>query len=509
MNFFMRAVGGVNFVEPVAPDADIVLKFNLYELSSMFQERSISPSGVPVTPVAGVGQPVGFIHDQSRACLFMRGFGATTIPQFTVDGLSFDGVNDMMEIPSSTGYIKPLHAVGSVWSIRFWLKCNLNGNARPLINWQGLSATQSGAYIQRTAANQVRIFIGDGTAPPIVDYTSTKTIVAADGAVPVQIIINGANSKMIIGSTTETFTASITEGSVNPATQNVRLGGDGSSFFNGSFSRDIKIVNRVWTAQEIADYQVFNPANTTADFTPILKHDYDPNDNTTVFTDAAETTPAVNNGVVRSIKNKVTVPFSPITRKGTSAADAAAPILKTNQVNGKSVLEFDGTGNKLVTWAEDLGVELGGCMTWVFVLQNRDANFGSEWVNANPEYCAWTGSQYPGAYGAGKPYVMPHHGGGIGPDVFTSTTDAPNIIILERFGAEALSMNQAKVVNSISTFGKFNWISTGQAAPAGVPNWHPDGYLIRVKVYIGRFSLAQKNALIDNLKTQYGISGTL
>lgn len=512
----LLGTGGSGFIDPTPPASDIILKFNLYDLTTMWQERSIFPGGVPVTPVTTNTNPIGTIFDQSLATTFLRATGSTTIPTLTADGVTFDGSNDLLEVPGSNIYLKGLHSVGAVWAMRFWIKKGLDGAARSPINNQGSSATQNGFYLQLTAANKVRIFIGDGTAPAICDYTSTASLTVAMGATPIQIIINGANSKLVIGSTTETFTASITEGSTNNANANLRVGGDGSTYFTGSISRDLMFVNRVWTAQEMSDYQSYNPSITTNKFTPIKQWDLDFNDTTNVFSDAGETTPITDGGTIRSIRSKVTIPYnSAFRRKATSASALASPIWRASAKNGAA--EFDGTGTQILTYSEDLWFEVGGVSTTMFIFKNDDATFGSHYVNGNPEYGTVTGKNYSGNAAvtgdAAQPYSTCHHGGaggsGTGPTALVSRSDDYNILVIRRFGGVADIFNQRKNKTSLSGFGKFTSSLFGTAAPAGGTNWHPDGNLVRIIKYTGFIDDDQTEAWIDEMKTEYTISGTL
>lgn len=503
------------FVEPTPPSSDLTLKFNLYELSSMFQERSVFSGGIPVTEVTANTNPVGTIFDQSLSTTFLRATGATTIPLLSADGITFDGTNDMMEVPNSTSLLKSIHAVGSVWSIRFWVKKNVDGTARPLMNNQGLSGTQAGFYISTTATNKVRVFIGDATAPVIVDYTSTASLTVASGATPIQVVINGASSKLVIGSTTETFTASVSEGSTVNAAQNLRLGGDGSTFFNGSFAKSIELYNRALTTQELTDYQSFAPVVTSTDFTPVKQWDLDFNDATKIFSDAAETTQITDGGTIRSIVSSTLKPnhSSAVTRKATSASALASPVWRQSVKNGKSVAEFDGTGNNVLTYSEDLWYECGGTSTFFIIIKNNDSSFGSHYINGNPEYGTMTGSNYGGNLAAtgdaGLPYSILHHTNGVGPQTTLSRSDDYNIIVIRRKGAVCDMFNQTKTKTTVSNFGKFTSSLIGHEAPAGGGNWDTYGRVVRIIKYVGKFPDAWVESDVDYFKYIYAISGTL
>lgn len=510
--------GGDSFVEPTPPPDDIILKLNLYELSSMFQERVVAPSGVPLTPVTVNTNPVGTIFDQSKATLFVRAFGATAVPTLTADGITFDGTTDRIELPLSTVYLRPLHSTTAVWSLRFWVKKGLDGAARALMVNQGLSATQNGFYIQLTALDKIRFYLGDGVAPAMVDFTSLTSLTVAMGATPVQININVPGgllaSSITIGSITETFT--VTGGGVLNSSMALSIGSDGTTFFTGSFSRSIELYNRVLTAQEILDYQSFNPAVTTDKFTPIKQWEIDFNDSAYIFSDSGETTPIANGGFVRAIRNKITIPYNTlaaIVRKMTSASDAASPLWREADLNSNSVVEYDGTGAQTLTFGENLFPELGGVSTTIIVCKNDDTTFGSHMLKEG-QYLTVTGSGYAGnaaATGsADQPYSVIHSGITNAGSVMTSKSNGFNILVFRRFGEACDTWSQNKIKVSIASgYGSFTVSDIGVAYSNGVPDWHLDGKYALLEKYMGYLTDAQVEEKIDYLKFRFGISGTL
>lgn len=482
-----------NFTEPIPPASDIILDFNIHDQVTRYQERALFPGGNPVTPSANINDPIGTLFDQSLATTYLVASNTTTLPLYTADGMTFDGVNDQMEVPTTTAYLNKLHSVNYVHSGRITIKKIVDGVAKAIINDCGNSSTtQIGFYLQATAANKIRILISDGTPPAVVDYTSTTTVNIASGRTPVQWIINGASSKLIIGGVTETFTSSTTEGIVSNSTQNLRVGGDGSNYINASLSGNIRLVGgRVWTAQEISDYAAANPSNNTADITPIKQWDLDFNDVTNVFSDLAETTTITNGGFIRSIRSKVNIPFNTsFRRRATSSSDPASPLWRQAQKNGRSTAEFDGTGNQFLTYSQDLWIETSGSSTFFIVIKNDDTVYGSHYINGNPEYGTLTSTTYGGAYPGPPPhsYTEMHHGGsgggGTKPDIIMSDSYDYNIICIRIKAGTANVFSQTGNYNTQTSFGKFTSSLIGKAAPAGTPDWHLDGMVASVEKYM-------------------------
>jgi hypothetical protein len=522
VDWFMEGTASVvvpTFTEPTRPDSSLALKLNLYELSSMFQERTLSPGGIPLTAVAINTDPIGTILDQSLSTQYMFASGATTIPLLSADGMTFDGTNDRIDLPLSTVYLKPLHATTATWSIRFWIKKGLDGSAKPVMGTQTFSATQNGFYLQLTAANKLRIYIADGVAPAMIDYTTTASLTVAMGATPVQININapgGSNaSSVTIGATTETFT--VTGGSSSNATNSLFIGGDGTNFFTGSIARSVEIRSRVLTNQEITDYQSFNPTVVSAQFTPIKQWEINFNDGTRVFSDAGGTTPITDGGFVRVVNNRISVPFGAstgaIVRRMTSSADAASPLWRQAVKNGKSVVEYDGTGNQTLTFSTNAYPELGATSTTFIVCKNDDPTFGSHMLK-DGQYITFTGSAYSGNSGAtgdaAQPYTVMHSSTGVSGNAKISRADGYNIIAFRRVGPSIDIWSQDLIKYSQPTgFGSFTVTDIGVAYSNGVPNWHLDGMYALYEKYVGYLTDQQVADKINYLKYIYNISGTL
>lgn len=513
------SVSAATFTEPTRPDSSLVLKLNLFELSSLYQERTLSPGGVPLTAVAINTDPVGTILDQSLATQYMTATGATTIPLLSADGLTFDGSNDRIDLPLSTVYLKPLHATTATWSIRFWIKKGLDGSAKPFMGTQTFSATQNGFYFQLTAANKLRIYIADGVAPAMIDYTTTASLTVAMGATPVQININapgGSNaSSVTIGSTTETFT--VTGGSSSNATNSLFIGGDGTNFFTGSIARSVEIRSRVLTSQELTDYQSYNPTVTATQFTPVKQWEINFNDGSRIFSDAGGTTPITNGGFVRVIDNRISIPFASstgaIVRRLTSASDGASPLWRQSDLNGKSVVEYDGTGNQTLTYSVNAYPELAAVSTTIIVSKNDDPTFGSHMLK-DGQYITFTGSGYSGNSGgtgdAAQPYTVMHSATGVSNNAKTSRADGFNIVVFRRVGASIDLWTQEKVKYSQPTgFGSFTVTDIGVAYSNGVPNWHLDGKYALMEKYVGYLTDSQVLEKITYLMYVYNISGTL
>lgn len=506
---------GIPFIEPTVPNSDLILKLNFYELSSMFQEILLLPGGIPSTPVTANTNPVGFIQDQSRQSIYVRAIGSTSRPLLASNGLVFDNTNDQLTvIGGNSAYFKDLHGLSPVWGNRFKITMNGSDGVAKGVWATGTGGTTGfGAFIQRTAANRLLVQLCRGTSGvPMVNYTTTRTITQADGEVTVHININGTASnacsvriRNAAGTvTTETFT--ILSGVDNNPSTALSIGGA----LNATMSHSFEIINRVWTTQEMLDYEASTPANTTAHFTPIKQHYYNLSDTSTVFSDTGGTVPITNGGVVRVVSNKVVPSIYPnrATRNMTGGTDGL--IWNSNLQNGMGGVVADGSGTRLLTFSQDVYIEAAAVSTLFIVARNTDVDFGSQWINGGTTYGVFTGSNYSanasGTGDAAQPYFLIHPTVGVTEDVFISRSNSCNIIAVRRFGNVIDLWSQTKVkVSTTGLVGACGFVLIGQSTANGVPQFHPDGSFYDIEKYAGYISDSQIEAKIDELRGIYNI----
>lgn len=498
--------GGSSFIEPIPPDANVLFDFTFWQLSTMFQERSILPGGVPVTAVTTQTNSVGTIFDMSRACKFLRATGSTAIPTLGSNGVLFDA-NDALEMVTSTTYLKRLHAVGATYSVRFKLLKGIDGSAGIIVGTQGLSSTHHGIVFNQTAANKLQFFASGGTGQTIVNYTSTKSILIADGVITVHLVIKaGSGASFIrINGTTETFTADLTKGSTSNCTNSLTIGGIGT-FFRGQIVESLTCkVDYEWTSSEMAAYEALTTSRTTVDF-PIIKQwqldFWNPAKN---FSDAGGTTQVTNGSVTRLTRSSLSIPAdtaSGINRDATSASDAAAALWASNaDGNGNGGTTWPGDGTKLLTYGEDICLEAGGTSTEIIVFKNTDLTFGTHLKAASPNYLVITGINYTNPL---KPYVVAHNSFTTGPLVSTSQSGV-DIIAIQRRGNYAIIWNRAGGFVVKSNYGLCNNPTFGQSTQGA--DWYGDGAYLLHEKYMGW--IPNMPAKLAALRTQFNISSSL
>lgn len=501
--------GGASFVEPTPPDEDFIMKFNLWSLSTMFQERSVSPSGIPTTAVNTTTNPVGTILDQSRSCVYLRATGATAIPTLGVNGILFDGSNDQLEVPSSQTYLKGFHAVSPIGGIRFKIRKLVDGTTRVLIGNEETSTLNYGFHIQLTSTNKLQIIGMRGTSGvPMYNYTTTEELLVADGEITIHVNINGTGSNACsvrINGTTETFTS--LSGATNDSTSTFKVGGIGS-FANFQLCESLEFVNRVWTSDEMTAYEAQSTARTTDDFGLVKQWQLDFWDSTKCWADAGRTTPVTNTSVLRAIDSSISIPSVATIqtkRNATAASDAAAPQwLSDADGNGNGGAYFDGDGGALLTFGEDPWIELGGTSTSFMVFLQEDLDNGSHIRISSPEYMVITGKDYIG--NPLKPYVVAHQSAATEPLTATAQTGV-DIIVERRRGATGQLGNRAGTLEESTNYGKCNSPTFGGSTQGA--DWYPDGKLIRLEKYFGYMSDADVALKIAELRNQFTIPSTI
>ncbi len=512
--------GGGSFIEPIPPPSDYIVRFNFYQLSSMWQEILLLPGGIPSTPVTANTQSIGTIQGQSRSTILMSVGASASRPVLSSTGLVFDNTNDQLNIIGApSNFLKDLHAASPIWGMRFKLTMNGSDGVAKAICQTGTGGTTGfGMFMNRTSANRVTFQLCRGTSGvPMVNYVTTTTLTAADGQCTIHVNINGTGAnacsiriRKANGTvTTETFT--ILSGVDNNASNPLTLGGA----LNGTFSHSFDIINRVWTTQEMLDYEASTPANSLDYFTPIKQHEYDFNDASTIFSDAGGTTPITNGTPIMLVNNKVTIPYAnaPV-RRFTATDPSAGLIWATNQQNENAAATADGSGTRLITASEDLVREAAASSTIFYVAKNVDPIFGSQWWNGGSAYSPLTGSNYSNN-GANtgdpaQPYSLIHPTSGVTAHVLTSRSNSTNIIAVRRFGQNIDMWSQVgEKAPSTSMIGAIGWSIIGTSSPNGVPNWHPDGIFCYFLKYVGYISDDQVVAKIEELRVRFNIPASV
>lgn len=504
------------FIEPTPPDPDFIVKFNFFELSSMWQEILLLPGGIPTSPVTTNGQPIGTIQGQSRSAILMSTGASTARPLLASNGLVFDNTNDQLTISGApANFLKDLHGVSPVFGMRYKLRMNGSDGVAKTICQTGTGGTTGfGMFMNRTNTNRVTFQLCRGTSgTAMVNFVTARTITAADGECTVQVNVNGTganacsirirNEAGVV--TTETFT--ILSGVDSNASNQLSIGGA----LNGTFSHSFDIVSRVWTTQEMLDYEAATPTNTTANFTPIKQHEYDFDDVSTMFADSGGTTPITHGTPIVLINNKVTIPYANAPVRRATAVDPSTGLVWNDSLqNGKGGAIADGSGSRKLTFSDDVLRE-AGCSTTVFlVAKNSDVDFGSQWMNGGGTYGVMTGSGYS-ANGDGtgdpdQPYFLNHPTVAVTNPVLISRSNSCNIIAMRRFGTTIDLWSQTKQkVTTTGLTGATGWVIVGESSPNGVPNFHPEGNFHYALKYVGQISDEQIEAKIDELRAIYNV----
>jgi hypothetical protein len=407
-----------------------------------------------------------------------------------------------------------------------WFKMNGGDGVTQAIMSNTDLTTDAGFQILRNNANVIIIRAGDGDpvsggADLSWTYTSTSTVVAADGWRGIIGSVNGTGTSgrfLLInsaGTVLEDNTFTVATGTTVNAQTLTYLGaradvaGSPDLFCNCDISSVI-VENFPVTDNLIEQFKNHNPVRSSEEFTPILQSQMDMNVASYIFNDAAGTVPSANGDDARVIRNNVignfntTPTFGALRRNASAASSGASPKFRTNILNGRSAIEFDGTDD-LMTFLNLLFEEAGGKWTFFIVAENQDNANGSHWMRGE-NYIARTGASYIGGLTSSYDVLHPDNvGENIGLTTKNNTSDGPKVTAIRRDGTAFKMWNGNKVSTTSTITSQFSVVDMGLAHTAVGATWNFDGYLFIFKKYNGVMTDAQVEAEIDRLNSEYGL----
>jgi len=159
----------------------------------------------------------------------------------------FDGSTSAVSVLTDSSLLPPLLSVAA------WVRMTNTGVAQRVIVSRALITDLAGFLLSPSAANQMRLVIGNGSALTTITESGTITVggwrryVGTYDGVNSRLYLNGS---LVAGPTACTLTY------LAAAPVTIGADGDGSSPFGGSID-DVTIVNRAWSpAEVILDYQL-------------------------------------------------------------------------------------------------------------------------------------------------------------------------------------------------------------------------------------------------------------
>lgn len=494
---------------------------------TMFKESGLT--GIGLTEGSLDNDTIGQIYDSGPNVLMLYALSDAGRPLLKSDGtrssyLEFDGASKVMRFsPSSrlfAGFLSGFASGSGIqptFTIAFKIKKSVDGVAMVIMDNNDASASGSGFSVQINASNQVELrFNSINASFPVssIAYTSTKTIVAADGWVDVIIEANqqGASTgKITIGNTEETFAVNGGAGSalVSPEVTIGRRATTADRYLNGGLSQ-LLVLNRIMTTIEKNLYKSYNPIRGIRTFTT-LESRYDFNDLSRGWADASKTVAITNGTAIRAWENYVRQNFksqnasSPNFKDLTTSTTANTwPIWRTADQNSRNVGEWDGVDDNL-DFNEKMPAT-GGRKTIFVVAKNDDATNGSRIVNDSANtYIVFTGSSYSGnAARNGLEYCAIHFQNAsesIAIDL-KNQGDTWNIIAV-RFDKSSikiwngLKQSETSVLSSgfiVSDMGQNN-----------LATWWVDGKIGIYETHFGAMADTDVEARIDQLNTLFNI----
>lgn len=518
-------------INPYAHDVNQLIGPNTaFHLATHHLKSMMVEGDIPVTDVAANGDAVGTIYEQSVNGLILRNSTANQRPLLGSDGtrtsyLTWDGSNDLQVILSSLSFFNTFWQTVPKGTILIWFKMNGgNGTTQYILNSSGTLTTQPGIQVFRTNTNKILARAGDGTIRWTV--TSTADVTTAEGWVGMIISVNGVGSggsaagRFILmdsaGSIFEDKTFDVAAGTAINAFTIMWIGArsDSSLFLNGSISTII-VENFPISDNVIDQFKNYNPARTSAEFTPIVQYLFDMNNNAFIFNNTAGTVQAADNDPVRVIRSNIVGNLNIINDFGALRrnlsnliSSGTSPTFQTNVINGRSAILFDGTDDNL-DFLNTCFEELGGKWTFFMVAENQDTTFGSHFLKGN-NYVVLTGSGYAGENPPTtvNPYCVVHPNPA-GTQIHTNTidpgVDGPKVVAFRRNGSALAGWNGDKVKTTSTSSSLFSVSDMGEFHSGVGADWWAHGYMIYFKKYNGVLTDAEVEAEIDRLNAEYGL----
>lgn len=327
--------------------------------------------------------------------------------------LKFDGTNDRLMIPEdyASESLKLLEEVWanqySKWSFQCWYHKDTDAHIDHLFGNLLFTETASnyGFDIFINSSNKLQVRVACGTGTYQIDLTTTKSIVVADGWVPISIIKygQGANKILVdIDGTVETFTVNAQQGAgasawaLNTGWRNAYADGYlGGLRFWGT---DIAL-------SEVEFWKTYNPSRSNEYGGYVTAWDIDLDKQERIFSDTGKTTMIEDGEEIKVILgNSQQNNTFKVTRE-LVAGSVGADWVKSGQ-GGLGAANF-ASGENFDLSDSGLNSSGHGSCTVIIIGKNEDPTYGSHFL-ADPAggYVARTGKDYAAQP---KPYSVLHY----------------------------------------------------------------------------------------------------
>ncbi len=390
-----------------------------------------------------------------------------------------------------------------------------DGATKVILDSCGTTTASTGLSVYRSPANKLVVFLAKSVAgTPILTLTSTGNVTASSGWVPVVFTIDGNNASLWVGSDAAVTTSSATAGLANgtPSTGDLTIGATTSAGFQFSGQLGtLAISHEVWTTRQVNEWKAYDPARTSVSLSGAIGTGNDPrnftmladwldfSDRSTLFTDAALTSPVLNSGdAVRAAVNKAALSSG---RNATAASDSVRPVWYGSMFNGCGAVKFDGVDDNLAVPANPSGT----AWTRYIVAKNLDMVKGSHFESGSA-YVVQTGDNYAGA-GAGltNPYVVWHITGSDTPNYgpVDNGSAGLNIIELTRDGSNVTLIVNGKHISNRTNNDIYSAYQLGIPYNVG---WDLDGYYCERLTYYCVHTPKIRGQIRRYLRDKWGIA---
>ncbi len=141
-------------VQAWTPEQDAsrnILWFNVANRYTLFQQSHPDATTASYTPVAAVGDPIGFVQDRAKGYSLIASSDARRGTWYLdTDGvpmIATDGSNDNMVFVNTQKYLGPLTALSPSWHGKFKLKRAANGGTQIIFSSDTGSGSKVGVYL--------------------------------------------------------------------------------------------------------------------------------------------------------------------------------------------------------------------------------------------------------------------------------------------------------------------------------------------------------------------------
>lgn len=389
----------------------------------------------------------------------------------------------------------------AVFSILMHLGVGSDGTAQTILDNAVATTSNSGFQVVRTSGNKLQVQVMRSSAgTSTFNCTTTASLVAADGIVPITIVAGGnsANTGQLrikIGSNAEETCAQSNAPASSTSPGQVlwigRASGGGQAC--DCLIQDLAIVDGVVNSDDLAAWRAWNPARTSsslvrfvgpnAGWFNFLSRDYDYTLTDNLYTDTAGTTHVVAAGDAIALVRSGSSPDGHLGRSGSQSTAANRPLWR-----GTTGAEWDGSNDELtITQTADHGAS-----TWLLVGTNDDTTNGTHFFGSGGRILV-TGTSYSGnspaqapSHADGHCYATTHPGTGgtCLSDLLSCSPGAANALEVHRDGASwtqgvlQLSAGAASLVNQCTATNTAQMHFTHMGTPA-IGAWDLDGYTRR------------------------------